>query len=153
MSDREKKLLALFLLAGFVIVNVFLFSFYSQKRDLYANDLNTAKSKLQQAIAFSESSDQLADQMEWLAQHEPQPSAYQDVENALQSFTETQARSMGLNIRRQEILPTDETGVRYHIAQVRFDVTGPEQALYRWLDAVNDPASFRTARTISSRPP
>jgi len=152
MSDREKKLLTLLLVAGFLIVNFFLYSLYVQKKTLYASDLDAAKARLQQAIAFSESSNQLAEQMEWLAVNEPEPAAYQDVQNALQSFAETQANNAGLTIKSQELLPTDDSGVHYHRAQVRISLTGKEQDLYKWFDAINDPAAFRTTYQINMKP-
>jgi hypothetical protein len=152
MSDREKKLLTLLLVAGFLIVNFFLYSLYIQKKTLYASDLDAAKGRLQQAIAFSESSNQLAEQMEWLAQNEPERSTYQDTQNDLQQFAETQAQNFGLTIKSQEFPPTDDSGVYYHRAQVKFNLTGKEDALYKWLDAINDPAAFRTAYHINLKP-
>jgi hypothetical protein len=152
MSDREKKLLALFLVAGFLIINFFLYTLYVQKKTLYANDLDAAKVRLQQAIVFSESSSLLAEQMEWLAQNEPEPATYQETQNALQNFAETQARNFGLTIRSQELLPTDESGVHYHRAQVKMNLSGKEEDLYKWFDAINDPAAFRTTYQIRMTP-
>jgi hypothetical protein len=152
MSDREKKLLALFLVAGFLIINFFLYSLYIQKKALYASDLEAAKARLQQAIAFSESSQQLAEQMDWLAKNEPEPATYQETQNTLQNFAETQARNFGLTIRSQELLPTDDSGVHYHRAQVKMNLTGREQDLYKWFDAINDPAAFRTTYHIRMNP-
>lgn len=152
MSDREKKLLTLFLLAGFLIVNFFLYTLYAQKKTLYATDLDSAKARLQQAIAFSESSNQLAEQMEWLAKNEPEPATYQDTQNKLQQFAETQARNFGLTIKSQELLPTDDSGTHYHRVQVKFNLSGQEAALYKWFDAINDPTAFRTTYTIRMTP-
>ena len=70
MSSREKKLLALLLFAGFVILNVFAFTSYSQAKARFTTDLDSAKSKLQQAISISESSEEYAGEMEWLATHD-----------------------------------------------------------------------------------
>jgi hypothetical protein len=152
MSDREKKLLALFLIAGFLIVNVFLYSFYTERKTLYANDLEAAKSQLQQAILFRESSSEFAEQMAWLAEMEPEPATYQDTQNALQLFAETQARNLGLTVKSQEPLPTDESGTHYHRAQLKINLSGREQALYQWFDAINDPDVFRTAYQIRMSP-
>lgn len=153
MSDREKKLLTLLLIAGFLIVNFFLYTLYVQKKTLYAADLDAAKAQLQQAIAFSESSSQLAEQMDWLAEHEPpERTTYQLTQNSLQQFADTQARNLGLTIKKQELLTTDESGVHYHRAQIRISLTGKEQDLYRWFDAINDPAAFRTAYQIRMSP-
>lgn len=152
MSTREKNLLFLFLFAGFVILNVFLFTLYSQSKMRFTNDLETAKSTLQQAITFSESSQQYADEMQWLADHEPAPAAYQDVQTSLQQFAETQARNLSLTIKSQELLPTDDSGIHYHRAQVKINLSGREDALYKWFDAINDPSAFRSAYQIRLTP-
>lgn len=152
MSAREKKLLALLLFAGFFIANLFFFNFYNEKKGAYANDLTTAKARLQQAIMFSESSASITDEMEWLASKEPEPSAYQPVQTGLQQFAETQARNLGLTVKKLEFLPTDETGANYHRAQVSINLTGREEALYKWFHAVNDPEAFRAAYQINLKP-
>lgn len=152
MSSREKKLLALLLFAGFFIANLFFFRFYTEKKVAYANDLNSATTRLQQAIMFSESSASITDEMEWLATNEPEPSAYQPVQTSLQQFAETQARTFGLTVKKQELLPTDETGAYYHRAQVRIELTGREEDLYKWFNVVNDPAAFRAAYDIRLSP-
>ncbi|MBC7980312.1 MAG: hypothetical protein H7Y36_07090 [Armatimonadetes bacterium] len=152
MSPREKKLLALLLTAGFIILNFFLYTFYIQKKTRLSNELNVAQAKLQQALAFQQSSSQLAEEMTWLAEHEPAAAAYQDVQTTIQQFAEAQARNFGLTIKSQELLPTDTSGLHYHRAQIKINLTGQEQALYRWFDAINDPASFRTAYQIRLTP-
>lgn len=152
MSDREKKLLTLFLIAGFLIVNVFLYTFYKDKKNLYKSNLDSAKSQLEQAILFRESSSEFAEQMAWLAEKEPKPATYQDTQNALQLFAETQAKNFGLTVKSQEPLPTDDSGVHYHRAQVKINLTGKEEALYKWFDAINDPNIFRTALQIRMTP-
>lgn len=152
MSDREKKLLTLFLIAGFMIVNVFLYTFYKDKKNLYETNLDSAISQLEQAILFSESSSEFAEQMAWLAEKEPKPATYQDTQNALQLFAETQAKNFGLTVKSQEPLPTDDSGVHYHRAQVKINLTGKEEALYKWFDAINDPNIFRTALQIRMTP-
>jgi hypothetical protein len=152
MSDREKKLLALLLTAGFLIVNFFLYSLYVEKKNLYTNDLESAKSQLQQAFAFRESSAEFAEQMTWLAEKEPEPATYQETQNSLQLFAESQARNLGLTVKSQEPLVTDESGTHYHRAQVKINLSGQEKALYQWFDAVTDPDLFRTAYRINLKP-
>ena len=152
MSSREKKLLALFLVAGFIIVNFFLYTVYVQRKSLFETDFNTAKNNLQQAIVQQEMSGQLAQEMEWLAANQPEPAAYQEVQTKLQQFAESQARNLGLTIDRQALLPTDTSGLYFHRAQISIKVTGQEQALYRWLDAINDPTAFRSAFEIRLSP-
>ncbi len=152
MSAREKKLLSILLLAGFVILNVFLFSLYNQRKARLTNEFNTAKGNLQLAIGYSDSSSEMAEEMSWLAQNEPEPAAYQDIQTRLQQYAEVQARNLGLTIKSQELLPTDESGVNYHRAQVKINLTGQESALYRWFDSINDPAALRAAYQIRLTP-
>ena len=152
MSAREKNLLTLFLVAGFFILNFFLYSLFIQKRAQLQNELSAAKSKLQQAIVFSESSAQIRNEIEWLAQHERNPAVYQDVQTELQQFAVNQAQTFGLTIKAQELLPTDESGVHFHRAQVKLNVTGEEQSLYRWFNAINDPDAFRATYQIRISP-
>lgn len=152
MSAREKKLLIFLLTAGFIVVNFFLYSLYVQRKSLSITELNAAKASLQQAIAFQNSSEQLAEEMVWLAENEPEPAVYQTVQTQLQQFAETQARNLGLTIKSQELLPTDTSGVHYNRAQVKINLTGQEQALYRWFDAINDPSEFRSAYEIRLKP-
>jgi hypothetical protein len=152
MSVREKKLLALLLIAGFLIMNFFLYAIYVEKKNLYTNDLESAKSQLQQAFTFRESSAEFAEQMTWLANKEPKPATYQETQTTLQQFAESQARNLGLTIKSQEPLPTDESGTYYHRAQVKINLSGREQALYQWFDAINDPDVFRTTFQIRMSP-
>ncbi len=152
MSSREKNLLTLLLVAGFIILNFFLYTIYVQKKNLFDTEFTTAKNNLQQAIVQQEMSGQLAEEMTWLSENQPDPAAYQEVQTKLQQFAESQARNLGLTIKRQELLPTDTGGVHYNRAQVRIDLTGQEQALYRWFDAINDPTAFRSAFQIRISP-
>lgn len=151
MSDREKQLLSILAIAGFIIANVFLFSLFSQKSSLATTQLDAAKANLQQAIALQESSSQLAEQMDWLAKTEPEPNNYQTVQTELQQFADAQAKNLGLTVK-SEFLPTDQSGVHYHRAQVKITLTGREQAIYSWFSAINDPAAFRAAYQIRISP-
>lgn len=152
MSAREKKLLSLLLIAGFLILNFFLYSFYITTAGRFTSDLQAAKARLNEAILYRESSSRLSEEMSWLAEHQPPASAYQDVQTQLQQFAETRARNLGLTINSQELLPTDESGIHFNRAQIKLNLTGNEPSLYRWFDEINDPASFRTAYQIRLSP-
>jgi hypothetical protein len=153
MSPREKKLLIFFGFAGFVIVNVLLFSFAQSKRVNVNAKRQQAEQQLATAQMFRESSEQVLDQMDWLAEHEPPPVANQDAQTSLQQLSETEAKACGLVIKTQKPLPTDATaGRNYHRAKLQITVTGTEEALYRWLDRLNMPEKFRVATQIRLSP-
>jgi hypothetical protein len=91
--------------------------------------------------------------MDWLAEHEPEPTANQDVQTQLQQFAEREAKSTGLTIKTQKPLPTDATeGRNYHRAKIQFTVTGTEESLYRWFDRLNTPEQLRIASQIRLSP-
>ncbi|MEO8617662.1 MAG: hypothetical protein ABI600_21215 [Luteolibacter sp.] len=153
MSPREKKLLTFFAIAGFAVINFLGIGYYKTKRIEVTNQQNQARQKLETAKNFSASREQVTDQMDWLAAHEPQPSANQDVQTQLQQLTEREAKSTGLTIKTQKPLPTDATaGHYYHRAKIQITVTGTEEALYRWFDHLNMPDSFRIASQIRISP-
>jgi hypothetical protein len=153
MSSREKNLLSLLLLAGFLMLNFFLYAQFKQKKTIFQTNLATAENKLQLAINQQTSSEQYADQMQWLAEHEPKPSNGETVQSELQAFIDQQARMSGLEIKgKQDFLPTDNQGTYYHRAQIKITVSGAEQNLYRWLHTINEPTAFRSATQIRLSP-
>lgn len=156
MSPREKKLLIFFALGGFIILNLIAFRFYTDKKTEMDRKEIEAMSKLEEAKLYSSSRDSVADQMEWLAQHEPQPSPHQDVQSALQQLIEREAQVTGLTIKpgSQKLLPPEEgQGRHFHRAKVEVTVTGTDEALYTWLhDRINSPEQLRGATNIRLSP-
>ena len=153
MSPREKKLIIFFAIAGFAILNLLVFNFATAQRQAVNIRSDQAKQKLATAEMFRESSAQVTDQMAWLAEHEPQPAANQDVQTQLQQFAESGARAAGLTIKTQKPLPTDSTeGRHFHRAKIQITVTGKEEALYRWFDKLNMPNQLRIASQIRLTP-
>lgn len=153
MSAREKKLLIFFAIAGFAILNFLAFNYAQGKRVQVNADLKDARLKLETAKTYRESSEQVSDQIDWLAEHEPEPTANQDVQTALQKLAESEAKTSGLTIKTQKPLPTDATaGKHYHRAKLQITVIGTEESLYRWLDHLNMPDQFRIASQIRLSP-
>jgi hypothetical protein len=153
MSPREKNLLILFASAGFLVLNFLAFNFYQGKRTAIERSRNEARMKLDTAEMFRASSEQVIDQMEWLAEREPEPAVNQDVQTRLQQLCEREAGSAGLTINSQKPLPTDNAeGRNYHRAKIQLSLTGTEEALYRWFDRVNVPDQFRVATQIKMSP-
>ncbi len=152
MSAREKNLLIILCLAGFVMLNFFLFSQYRQKKSLLESKLETAKTELQLAITLQENSVQISSEMDWLTQHETEPAEYQTIQAELQQFVDAEARKVGLEVKKQDFEATDTSGTHFHRVQIVFNVTGKEEALYRWLHAINEPTAFRAATQLRLGP-
>jgi hypothetical protein len=152
MSAREKNLLILLCIAGFLMLNFFLFSQYRQKKSLLEIGLDTAKNELQLAITLQENSVQISTEMDWLTKHEPQVAEYQTIQAELQKFVDAEAGKVGLTVKKQSFETTDTSGTHFHRAQIIFNVTGREEALYRWLHAINEPTALRAATQIRISP-
>lgn len=153
MSDREKKLLIFFASAGFIVINFLAIGFYKTKRIEVDRQNAEAHRTLDNAEMINASREQVADEMEWLAKHEPEPAANQDVQTKLQQLCEREAKATGLTIKSQKPLPTDTgEGHHFHRAKFQFNVNGTEEALYRWFDRLNVPDQLRIASSIRLSP-
>lgn len=152
MSPREKKLLIFFATAGFLVVNFLAYSWYDGASARIRGEREDAKLAVERVNMELARSELVAGQMDWLAQHQPEPIAYQDAQTALQQFVDQQARANGLTIRKQDILDVDTTGAHYHRARIRIEVTGREQAIYQWFDQIKSPADFRATTRILMNP-
>ncbi len=153
MSPRERKLLIFFAAAGFLVINFLAFNYAKNKNILMKSGLDAARVKLETAEKISASRDQVADEMDWIAQHEPEPAANQDVQTKLQLLCDNEAKSAGLTIKSQKPLPSEaKAGLHYHRAKFEFTVTGTEEALYRWFDRLNMPDQLRIASRIRMAP-
>lgn len=153
MSDSEKKYILIFSVIGFVILNFFAFNFAKSMRLRVDAQTKLATDKLAIAENFQQSREKVNGEMEWLAEHETQPAANQDVQTRLQQVVERGANQAGLTIKPgQKPLPTDTAGKNYHRAKIQISVTGTEESLYRWFDNLNVPDQFRIASQIRLTP-
>lgn len=152
MSSREKKLLIFFAAAGFIVLNFLAIGLFKKKQVEVETQRSQARVKLETAEMFRASREQVVDEMDWLAKHEPEPAANQDIQTQLQQLCEREARTAGLTIKTQKPLPTDTTGAHFHRAKIQLTVNGEEQALYQWFDRLNIPEQFRSASSIRISP-
>ncbi len=149
MSPREKKLLILFLTAGFLLLNFLGIAQYRRLKTQVDDRMLQAQRDLERAELFRDSREQVLGEMDWLAQHEPAPAAKQDIQAALQAFCTVEARDCGLEVRKQDLLSTDPIpGSAYHRAGILIQVTGTEAALYEWLYRLNTPDKLRHATQL-----
>ena len=153
MSQREKSLLFFFAIAGFIVLNFLGLGFYNSQKAKIMRDRDNARIKLEAAEQFRVNREQVSEEMEWLATHEPVEAANQDVQTQLQELCEKEAKTLSLTIKSQKPLPSDEQdGLRYHRAKIEITVNGNEESLYRWFDRLNNPEQMRIATHIRLLP-
>lgn len=152
MSSNEKRLLVILGIGGFILINILgLMKIKQFRADLVADEAK-ARSEYKMAEMAMEMRDQVAPEMDWLTQHEPQPQEEQDVQSALQQLVEREASSRGLTIKSQKLVPTDTTQKHYHRAKVEFKVSGTEENLYKWIGRLQMPSEFRAVTKIHLLP-
>jgi hypothetical protein len=152
MSDREKKLVTLFGLAAFVLVNFFGISWFQGQKHKVERDLAKAKNEVVSAEAAAGSFDTVYDQMKWLNDKTPSPKAGQLVGTELETYASNQATTNGLEVMKRDLKPNDETGKYFHRAKVQYKVSGNEDALYRWLDRLQMPDQFKAVTFLRLTP-
>lgn len=152
MSDREKKLVLLFGLAAFVLVNAFGVSWFRKQKATLASQLIAAEGEVQNAEAFSRKYDTVIEEMDWMAEHAPDERAGQLVASELEQYASNQATTHQLEVKRRAILSNDETGTHFHRAKVEFNVNGMENSLYRWLGRLQMPDQLRAITFLRLSP-
>jgi hypothetical protein len=143
MSDREKKLVLLFGLAAFVLLNAFGVRVYRQQKTTLASQLIAAEGEVQNAEAFARKFDTVIEEMDWMGEHAPEKRAGQLVASELEQYASNQATTNQLTVKRRAILANEESGTYFHRARAEFNVTGMEASLYRWLGRLQMPDQFR----------
>ena len=153
MSSREQKLLILFAVAGFVMVNLVGLSLYKKKAADLSNRKQEAERVLKELGLFQASREQRLDEMEWLENNLPDPAEYENVQTALQTYCVAEARRFNLNLTevpsRNREAPE---GNHFQRVVMNYKTTGMEQDLYRWLDRINMPAQMRASTKLLLSP-
>lgn len=151
MSDREKKLVLLFGLAAFVLLNAFGVSWFRKYKDKLEIELRDAQGEVELADAASRKFDTVIEEMDWMADHVPDERNGQLVSTELEQYGTNQAKTHQLDAK-PTFLPNDESGQHFHRAKVQFKVTGLESSLYRWLGRLQQPDQFRAITFLRLSP-
>lgn len=152
MSDREKKLVLLFGLAAFVLLNAFGVSWFRKQKATLGSQLIAAEGEVQNAEAFSRKFDTVIEEMDWMVENAPAERAGQLVASELEQYASNQATTHQLTVKRRAILSNDESGTHFHRAKVEFNVNGMENSLYRWLGRLQMPDQFRAVTFLRLSP-
>lgn len=154
MSAREKRLLNMLLIVGFVLVNLAAYKmFYVVRLKSAMGRATTAESMVEVAVTRSETMDLYEKEMKWLEKVEPKPSTVQDTQTRLQQLVSREAQLNQLTVKRQKLQPSVvDPGLIYHRARIEFEVNGMEASLYRWLERLHSPTEFRAITFMRMNP-
>jgi len=154
MNPREKKLVIGMGVVAFLLVNLFLyFRVYEPKKSETQVKIRKHEAILSNADTFLRMRDEVADEIEWLEQNQAKVAPSQEVEAGLQRFAQTEATRNGLTINKQRILPSvQDPASMFHRARVELEISGREDALYRWIDRLQTPTEFRGITSLRLAP-
>lgn len=164
MNTREKRLLIVFGVVIFAVLNFYGYSVYKQKMQAFDQQIGSEGNSILGKPAtgligqIEEATNNLAErdskerEMVWLAEKTPEPEDGGAAQSKLESFVTNQARVAGLTVDRPKILPNDEEGRYYHQAIFEIKATGRETGLYRWLTMLQDPNAFRSVTSLRLSP-
>jgi hypothetical protein len=100
MSDREKKLVFLFGLAAFVLLNAFGVTWFRKYRDKLEIELRDAQGEVDIAEGFIRKFDSDIEEMDWMAEHAPKERNGQLVATELEQYGTNQAKTRQLEAKR-----------------------------------------------------
>ena len=156
MSDREKKLITFFAAAAVILLSLWAYKSYDNKRVSLKLDREKAESELALSKNYLTQRDMIQDEINWLAENEPQPQASEEAGPKLQSLASAEAIRAGVSVLKQEILPDrsaeSEEKRDYKVVQVKFQITGEERHMYAWFDRMHSPNDFRCISDITMKP-
>jgi len=152
MSDREKKLLAVLLIALFIIANSIGFTkFYSQKINQAKLRKATAEAQYRQAELILQQKDDWGNTVNWLKRAEGKPTTYQDANASLQSYLKKSADRRGLETRKEDILDPVRSE-NYHRVRVRYKVNGVEKEIQQWILDIHRPQQLQVITKFDVQP-
>ncbi|GAA5484347.1 hypothetical protein [Haloferula sargassicola] len=152
MKSREKKLLIGLGLAIFVMGNFVGFKFLQNSKMNVEKQTAEYQQTLNRARFASEQSDAVQGEIEWLDKNLPDPKESELVPSQLESFVTGRATAAGLTVTRPQILDNQTDGAYFERARFKINVTGREDALYRWLVELNSPKNFRAVTALRLSP-
>jgi len=156
MNEREKKLVIFLGATAFVIVNLALYAkVYVPMKAKARKQIVASEATLKNADIFLEMRDQYADEIDWLETHSPKTAPAQEIDASLQRFAQSESLRNGLKTkpRGQRILPSiQDPGLAFARSRVEQNVSGREDAVYRWLYRLHTPSEFRAITGLRLAP-
>lgn len=146
MNEREKKLIFLLFGAAFIIVNIFLFTSYTEAKQKKKTALQKNAAELDLKKKEIEASDERISEVDWLIEHEPKKGTHADVRADLVNFTEKSAQKKGVSLKRRPspMPPIPDEAGRYNTARVEVFVNAADPELYSWIAELQNPEESRS---------
>ncbi len=152
MNARERNLLIVLGLTLFGVLNFVGYNALTTWKARVAKEAEQHRQTLEIARFAREQADAVQGEIDWLEKNKPEPKEAELVPSELQTFVTGRANSTGLTVAKQDILDNMTEGTYFERARFRINVTGREDALYRWLVELQSPKDFRAVTALRLSP-
>ncbi|MBJ05738.1 MAG: hypothetical protein CMO40_01280 [Verrucomicrobiaceae bacterium] len=154
MSDREKRLVIVLVVLGFLGLNAGVLKLWYLPRISDAKDTTTRmiEKRDRAMIAIFEQEDK-QDEIDWLSRSEREKS-WQKAVADLEALASREAERRGLTLKRQAkpLTAIEHEDLYFDRAAIEIEVSGREQILFQWLDRLNSPSDLRAVTTLRINP-
>lgn len=148
LTEKEKRLTVVLLMAVFLVVNLFGLVFLARKRKTLETDLLRLKTERLDAGNWLAEKDLWMERKKWLDVNQPRLKTSGEANANLLEALQTSAEREKIAIVEQVLL---EPSAKPHCQEVgvKLRITGSLEAILRWLTELQQPARFHAVTTLS----
>lgn len=148
LTNNEKRLGAILLLALFILANGVGLSLLAGKRKALGEDLSRLEREQLEAQSWLAEKDRWMEREKWLDARQPRLVTTGEANAKLLATLQTTARQQKVTIVEQSFAEP-ATQPRYQEISVKLKVSGTLEALTRWLVELQQPEQFQVIKTFS----
>lgn len=152
MNKREKTLLMVILVMVVLLAHIAGIKWYMSSYQAKQQGVNELGIRAASYRSSAETGEMIADEIQWLSEHEPDPSTFEDTESELLKFLVQSSSTLGITARDQKLIPLEDSGQKYRRVKIEISANGTEEQIYKWLVAIHQPEDFRAVTQIVMQP-
>ncbi len=148
VTNREQRLLLIFTVLLFLVLNLFGFSLLSKNRQTLERTVRKLDLERQEARVWMAQKDLWLKRKEWMDHKQPKPDPSGQDSAQLLEFLQQGARQNKITITDQKLLEP-RTEAEYREASVRIEVRGSLEPVVRWLAGLQAPERFQAITSLT----
>ncbi len=152
MNKREKSLLTMILVMVVLFAHIWGIKWYTQQYRQKEQTVSELGIRAASYRSSAETAQMIADEIEWLSEHNPGPSTVEETESALLKFLESSSGEIGITSKDPKLIPIEDDGGMYRRVKIQISANGSEEQIYKWLVAIHQPTKLRAVTQIIMKP-
>lgn len=152
MNKREKTMLLMMLGMALLIAHVWGGKAYlesSRKKESKSMELAVRAQSYKNSAVTAED---IADEIDWIEQYEPEPTNFGEAQSALLGFLNKSGSSHGFTPSMPKLSPVEDSSGKFERTKIQISATASEEQIYSWLVDIHQPTEFRAVTQIIMRP-